>query len=270
MDRDRQFSDILAFAESIARKAGALIAQLRDEGLAHQYKSAHELVTNADLAADKLIIEQIQVRFPHHALMTEESYKGAFVDRSLKNPIWIVDPIDGTVNYAHGHHMVAVSIAYAIDGEVHVGVVHNPFLNETYTAALGQGSHVNGIPLSVSHQPDLRKALIATGFPYEKSGVAVIIERVQKILMHCQDIRRLGSAAMDICWVAHGRLDGYFESLSPWDFAAARLIAQEAGARCGHFSPVPDGVPACIHSDDLLICTPELYDPLLQLLTSPR
>ncbi len=266
MDADRQFGSILDFAEATAREAGALIASMRQAGLAHQYKKANELVTNADLAADKLIIERIRARFPHHALMTEESFQGARKDLSLQDPIWIVDPIDGTVNYAHGHFMVAVSIAYAIDGEVQVGVVHNPFLNETYTATLGAGSEVNGQALQVSHQSDLGKALVATGFPYDKSGVPPIIERVQRILTQCQDIRRLGSAAMDICWVAQGRLDAYFESLSPWDFAAARLIALEAGARCGHFSPVPDGVPECIHCLDLLITTPELFEPIRDLL----
>lgn len=268
MNPNHHFTDILTFAEQIAREAGTLIASLRAEGLSHQYKNAQELVTNADLAADKLIIERIRERFPEHHLMTEETFNDKAANRDLQHPVWIVDPIDGTVNYAHGHFMVAVSIAYAIDGEIKVGVVHNPFLDETYTAVLGQGSHVNGERLLVSHKTDLRKALIATGFPYDKSGVPIIIERVQKILMHCQDMRRLGSAAMDICWVARGRLDGYFESLSPWDFAAARLIALEAGARCGHFSPVPAGVPVCIHCDDLLIATPELYDALNTLLNA--
>jgi len=108
--------------------------------------------------------------------------------------------------------------------------------------------------------------VIATGFPYDKSTVPEIMKRTEKVLMHIQDIRRLGSAAMDICWVANGRLDGYFESLSPWDFAAARLIAQEAGATCGHFTPVPDDIPACIHCDNLLITTPEIYQALDDLL----
>jgi len=266
MNQD-ELIELEQFTQAIALAAGELISAKRQAGkLDQQYKDQHELVTSADIAADKLIIARIKARYPEHRILSEESYTDKSQVKDLSNPIWIIDPIDGTVNYAHGHMMVAVSIAFAIEGEVKIGVVYNPFMNELYSAVSGEGSTLNGNLLSPSSQTNLRKSLIATGFPYDKSTVPVIMKRTEKILMHCQDIRRLGSAALDICWVACGRLDGYFESLSPWDFAAARLIALEAGATCGHFSPVPDDVPPCIHNHDLLITSPGIYKALHNLL----
>jgi myo-inositol-1(or 4)-monophosphatase len=259
--------DIAALAKKAALEAGSMIASKRQSGDVHrQYKAQQELVTSADLAADKLIIDLIKSRYPEHRILSEETYTDKSQTHDLDQPLWIIDPIDGTVNYAHGHFMVAVSIAFAIDGEVQVGIVYNPFLSEMYSVIKGQGSFLNGAKLTVSQQTNLGKALIATGFPYDKTTVPAIMARTEKVLMNCQDIRRLGSAAMDICWVACGRLDGYFESLSPWDFAAARLVALEAGAKCGHFTPIPDDTPACIHCDDILIANPEIYDALDRVL----
>jgi myo-inositol-1(or 4)-monophosphatase len=256
-------NEIREFTLQTAKAAGTLIRDMRTHGeIQHRYKDKQELVTSADLAADKLIVEQIKKRYPTHRVLSEEGYNDKSIASDLASPIWIIDPIDGTVNYAHGQLMVAVSIAFACDGEVQVGVVHNPFMDETFVATLNQPSTLNGLPIKVSGLEVLRKGLIATGFPYDKSGVPPIVNRVEKVLMECQDLRRLGSAALDICWVACGRLDGYFESLSPWDFAAARLIALQAGAKCGHFSPVPAHIPDCIHCNDLLISTPAIYDKL--------
>lgn len=262
------YDEIEYFARELAIKAGSLIKSEREAGAIQQeYKAQHELVTSADLAADKLIISAIEKTYPEHRIMSEETYTDLELAKDLAEPIWIIDPIDGTVNYAHGHFMVAVSIAFAYQGEVRVGIVYNPFMDECYSAIQGKGSSLNGQPLAVSKQDNLRKSLIATGFPYDKSTVPEIMRRTEKVLMVCQDIRRLGSAALDICWVATGRLDGYFESLSPWDFAAARLIALEAGARCGHFNPIPDDTPACIYNKDILIATPGIYDALDDVLT---
>ena len=259
--------DIAQFTQKLAIEAGSLIADHRTNGvIQHNYKDQQELVTSADVAADKLIIEKIKNTFPHHRILSEETYTDKDMLKDLSSPIWIIDPIDGTVNYAHGHQMVAVSIAFACEGEVKVGVVHNPFMQETFHAILGKGAYLNANPIKVSHAVSLRKSLIATGFPYDKSTVPKIMERTQKVLMACQDIRRLGSAALDICWVACGRLDGYFESLSPWDFAAARVIALEAGAKCGHFQDVPEGISSCVFDQNLLISTPEIYNDLHHLL----
>ena len=169
------------------------------------------------------------------------------------------DPIDGTVNYAHGHIQSAVSIAYCEHGQITLGVVYNPFTDELFSAELGQGAKLNGATIRVADETNLRRAIIATGFPYIKEGIDDMVERVRSILHHCADIRRLGSAALDICWLAAGRLDGYYESLSLWDFAAARLIAAEAGAVCGHFGAVPEDVDPQFFNKNLLIANPALY-----------
>jgi len=260
---------ILALAKATAQKAGELIKSMREQGeLEEQYKSQQELVTNADIAADKLIVDLIKAEFPNHRFLTEETCTDKSSGYDLDSPIWIIDPIDGTVNYAHGQQMVAVSIAFACDGEIQCGVVYNPFLQEMFWATRDGGAWLNGNTISPSGETVLRKALFATGFPYDKSNLAPILNRVDIMSHHCQDMRRLGSAALDICWVACGRLDLYFESLSPWDFAAARLIAVEAGAHCGHFSAVPAHIPACIYDQNLLISTPALYEQAYGLLAS--
>src|SRR5690606_5786400 len=137
-------NDVIDFASQLAQKAGQLIAEQRAQGgVQHNYKGEQELVTSADIAADKLIIEAIQARYPSHRILSEETYTNRDQLKDLDSPIWIIDPIDGTVNYAHGHYMVAVSIAFACDGEIKAGVVHNPFLNETFSAVLGEGAFLN-------------------------------------------------------------------------------------------------------------------------------
>lgn len=261
--------EISIFAVDMAMRAGEVIKQARGKGeLERSYKSNQELVTNADLKADELITKHIRKVYPDHRILSEESAPDAQNITDLDSPIWIIDPIDGTVNYAHGHHQVAVSIAYAEAGEVQTGVVHCPFQNETFQAIRGRHSLLNHKPIAVSHKQDLRKALIGTGFPYDKSNLEPLINRLRVIVNSCQDIRRIGSSAIDICWVAMGRLDGFYESLSPWDFAAARLIAEQAGAQCGHFSEVPSGILENLYGEDILIATPELYNELAELLQS--
>ncbi|MBM87901.1 MAG: inositol monophosphatase [Gammaproteobacteria bacterium] len=259
--------DIKEFAIQVAQGAGDLIRKYRSEAdLIHEFKQGTELVTNADLAVDKYICELIGQRFPDHLIVSEESSPDSAQLQDRQKALWIIDPIDGTVNFAHGHDQSAVSIAFVNQGDVTVGVVFNPFTNELFTAHKGGGAFLNGIPIQVAVQSQLNRAIIATGFPYEKSNLEPMIKRVRAVLTHCADIRRLGSAALDICWVAAGRLDGYYESLSLWDFAAARLIAIEAGAKCGHFSEVPEGVDPQFYDQDLLITNEILYPQLLTVL----
>jgi len=257
------------FALDLAHQAGQLVQQEREHNrVTRNYKALNELITSADLKSDKLITDAIRERYPHHRILSEETFNDSSLAENLNDPLWIIDPIDGTVNYAHGHHHVAVSIAYAEEGEVKVGIVLNPFQKETFTAIRGKGSFLNGEGIEVSHLLELNRALIGTGFPYDKSNLRPFIERFLKMQTCCADVRRLGSASLDICWVACGRLDGLYESLEPWDFAAARLIAEEAGARCGHFNPVPAGVLPNLYGEDILISTPELYEVLESLAKS--
>lgn len=261
--------EILNFTQALAREAGELILRQRAGApLTHDYKGGNELVTNADLQADSLICERIAEQFPQHRIISEESSPDIVEIQESDVPLWIIDPIDGTVNYAHGLNQSAVSIAYVEAGNVQLGVVFNPFTDEMFSAQLGAGALLNGSSIQVSATSEMKRALIATGFPYDKSTIEPMIKRLDAVLHNCADIRRLGSAALDICFVAVGRLDGYYESLSIWDFAAAQLIAREAGASFGHFSPVPESIDPQFYDRDLVIANPSIYPQLLTLLQS--
>lgn len=262
-------ADALAFSQQIARQAGQLIIDelQTGDGPATRYKqSGTELVTEADIKADRLICDAIRARFPEHTILAEESSPDLADVSRLKGPLWIIDPIDGTVNYAHRHLHSAVSIAYAVDGRLQSGVVYNPFVDEMFHAQAGKGAFLNGTPIRVGGKTELRRALFATGFPYDKHELSTLVRRVGIMLEHCADMRRIGTAALDICWVAMGRLDVYYENLSIWDFAAAQLIAVEAGACYGHFKPVPSDTSPVFHNRNILVANPALFELVRELL----
>lgn len=260
-------TEIADFAEALAREAGTLIEQEREHNtLRTNYKQQTELVTHADVMADEFITGAIRRTFPDHRILSEETLPDLSLAREVETPLWIIDPIDGTVNYAYGHPQVAISIAYADRGRVQAGVVHAPFAGETFRASRGGGATLNGQTIRHSGATHLRQSLFATGFPYTKDNLAPLLRRLEVMIHHCRDLRRIGSAALDICWVACGRLDAYYETVSPWDFAAARLIATEAGARAGHFSEVPAGYPEDLWGQDNLITAPAIYEEIRQLL----
>lgn len=257
------------FIEAIALEAGELIRNERERNvLRTDYKEQTELVTHADVMADEFITAAIRERFPDHRILSEETMPDLSQAEELETPLWIVDPIDGTVNYAYGHPQVAVSIAYAERGHVQAGVVHAPFTGETFRAVKGRGATLNGQPVEHSGATVPRDCLFATGFPYTKDHLEPLIQRLDAMIHQCRDLRRIGSAALDICWVACGRLDIYYENVSPWDFAAARLIALEAGATAGHFGDVPDGYPADLYGRDILISAPAVWEPVRRILRS--
>jgi myo-inositol-1(or 4)-monophosphatase len=259
--------NITGFAENLAREAGELVRRERDENtLRTDYKQQTELVTHADVLVDEFIAGAIRKRFPGHRILSEETMPDLSQAEELETPLWVVDPIDGTVNYAYGHPQVAVSIAYAEKGRVQAGVVHAPFAHETFRATSGEGATLNGERIQHSGATVPREALFATGFPYTKDNLQPLIKRLDAMIHQCRDLRRIGSAALDICWVACGRLDIYYENVSPWDFAAARLIALEAGATAGHFGDVPDGYPADLWGRDILISAPAIWPEIRQLL----
>jgi len=261
-------ASIPEFTRALAESAGELIRRerLAVQGLTSAYKGGTELVTNADLQADQYICDAIRARFPGHRILAEESAPDMLDLSAWQGPLWIIDPIDGTVNYAHGHFQSAVSIAYAEHGRVQCGVVCNPFVSETFHAVPGGGAWLNDTPIHVARKTELRRAIVATGFPYIKGDMTQIVRRLALVLQECADIRRLGAASLDICWVAMGRLDGYYENLSVWDFAAAQLIAREAGAQYGHFKPVPEGISPEFHHQNILVANPALYPQLHELL----
>ncbi|MEL0637993.1 inositol monophosphatase family protein [Marinomonas sp. TI.3.20] len=255
---------LLEFAKHIANQAGVMMSDARDSNrFSEDYKADHELVTSTDLAIDHYLCQQIAIAYPDHQILSEESSP----DLSLSDaPVWVIDPIDGTVNFAHGHKHVAISIGLYVEGQRLLGVVNAPFLQECYWAVKGQGAYLNGKRLHVADKVTLRNALVATGFPYQKNALDKLIKRVSNVLSQCQDIRRNGSAALDLCWVASGRLQAYYESVKPWDMAAGALIAAEAGAQVGRYDVVSSTWPLAINGDSLLVCTPSLYDQLVQVL----
>ena len=257
----------LDFAKTLAMKAGEMIIEARvNSTFVRDYKMDHELVTSTDIAVDQYICSHIVENYPLHCILSEESSPNMDLGSIGDNVhVWVIDPIDGTVNFAHGHHHVAVSIGLYIGDQRILGVVNAPFLGECFWVLKGSGAFCNGRPLAVSGAQKLRNALVATGFPYQKTALVPIVERVSRILHHCQDIRRNGSAALDLCWVAAGRLDAYFESVKPWDMAAGALIAEEAGAKVGYYLSSASAWPYVVNGEGLLVSTPQLYDDLLAL-----
>jgi myo-inositol-1(or 4)-monophosphatase len=212
-------------------------------------------VTEADLAAEKAIFEVIRNQFPDHYLLSEE----AGILESTSNYKWIIDPIDGTINFAHGIPICCVSIGIEKDGEMVMGAVYSPALNELYIAEKGKGAWLNDKPIKVSAESALEHACLVTGFPYtyldEPNGPLQCFER---FIRKGVPVRRLGSAALDLCWVAAGRFDGFYEhKLQPWDSAAGYLIVEEAGGKVSDmkgskYSPYKPGVVATnglIHDD---------------------
>jgi myo-inositol-1(or 4)-monophosphatase len=259
--------EILKVAADLAHEAGECIVEARAERrLRLSYKDGVELLTSADLSADQRICAGIESAFPDHSILSEESSPDLSDPDALLGPLWIIDPIDGTVNYAYNQHQVAVSIAFAFEGTVRAGVVHCPFQEETFSAVRGGGALLNGAPIRTSGCSELARALIGTGFPYERDGRVALVDRLRKVLFACRDIRRIGSAAVDICWVAMGRLDGYYETIQPWDFAAAALIAREAGARIGHWGEVPAGQLPELWGRESVVAAPGIYAALCDLL----
>lgn len=256
----------LEIATDIARRAGQMIIEARQQGhLQERYKNGQELVTDTDVAVDTFISEQLETAFPDDQRLSEELNPG---HEGLSSPgsLWIIDPIDGTVNFAHGLRHVAVSIGWFDGARMMIGVVHAPFLDETFSAIADQGAWCNAQPVRVSQADDLSRCLVGTGFPYQRDDRPALIRRLHRVLMHCQDIRRNGSAALDLCDVACGRLNAYYESVSPWDFAAGLLIAREAGAQTGHLYPVPDGMSPELYGENLLVSAPAIHEPLSRLL----
>ena len=256
----------LEIATAIAEEAGQMIVKAREhQGFAQRLKKDNELVTDVDVAVDKLISQRLEEHFPGEALLSEELSPESEVNGTAAT-LWVVDPIDGTVNFAQGLRHVAVSIGWMENGIAKVGVVHAPFLAETFSAAEGQGAFCNGKAIQPSQANELAHTLVGTGFPYRKEDRQRLLKRLDAVLAECQDIRRNGAAALDLCDVACGRLDAYYESVSPWDFVAGWVIAREAGARVGHLYEVPPSVPEDLHSQHLLVTAPGVYDAMAHLL----
>ena len=234
-------TDLLELAAAVAAEAGELLASWRASGrpaVADTKSSPTDVVTEMDRKAEALITERLLAARPGDAVLGEE---GGQRSASRSGVRWVVDPLDGTVNYLYGLPQWAVSIAAEADGVIVAGVVTAPRLGETYRAIRGGGAWLNGEPLACGAGPSLAQALVATGFGYDAGRRKVQGEVVAALLPQVRDIRRAGSAAVDLCMVAAGRVDAFYErGLNYWDYAAGGLIAREAGAVVGGLSGRPE------------------------------
>jgi myo-inositol-1(or 4)-monophosphatase len=224
-----------------AHAAGGLILQRFQGPFAIEHKEGiNNLVTEVDKAVESAVITIIKAHFPEHAILSEE-VGNLPMDSEYQ---WIIDPIDGTVNFAHGIPICCVSIALKKGDSLILGAVYNPMMNEFFFAERGAGATLNGEPISVSQKSDFRRACLVTGFPYTWPEAQEHPIRVfERLVMQGLPVRRLGSAAIDLCWVACGRFDGFWEyNLSPWDIAAGYLIVEEAGGKVTNFDGDPYNV----------------------------
>jgi myo-inositol-1(or 4)-monophosphatase len=256
--------DLLALAVETAREAGVLVAQRRAEApveVAATKSSPTDIVTASDTAAERLIRERIGAARPDDGFLGEEGGEDSGGRGGRTRVRWVVDPIDGTVNYLYGIPAYAVSIAAEVDDEVAVGVVHNPVSGETWTAVAGRGALLDGRPVRVGDLTDPAQALVGTGFNYDVRTRTAQGQQVARLLPRVRDIRRMGAASLDLCAVATGRLDAFVEQgLQPWDLAAGGLVAREAGARMGGLGDAEAG-------ERLVVVTnPNLWDRLQDLL----
>lgn len=249
---EKELAEMAAVGEQTARAAGAFLMARFHDDFKIARKGEIDLVTEVDLAAEKLIVSRLNAAFPDHAILAEEMH--AATQRGACT--WIIDPLDGTTNYAHGYPVFSVSIGLEIDGAVAWGVVYNPNLDELFVATRGGGAFLNGAPLKVSQTATLGASLLATGFPYDiRTSEKNNLTHFHHFAVRAQGIRRAGSAALDLCYVAAGRFDGFWElKLNPWDCSAGYLMVREAGGKVtnlrGDFGSIYDR--ECIASNVLI------------------
>ncbi len=257
------------FIEETAREAGAFLRERIDECHTVEYKGDINLVTEADHLSEALIIKRIRSRFPEHGILAEESPETV----NGTHFRWIIDPLDGTTNYAHGYPVFCVSIALELEGTIRLGAVYNPMLNEMFIAERGAGAFLNGRRLAVSRTAELSHSLLATGFPYDlREDRNNNINYFEVMALNAQAVRRAGAAALDLAYIAAGRFDGFWElKLMPWDMAAGCLLVEEAGGvvtdlQGGPFTLISPHILASnglIHAEmsRLLGGTDPLYNP---------
>ncbi len=256
---------MLNIAVKAARTAGAIInrASLDVDLLTITAKSPNDFVTEVDQAAEAAIIETILTAYPGHGILAEESGRQHGAKHS--DFVWIIDPLDGTTNFIHGLPIYCISIALAFRGKVEQAVVYDPARNDLFMASKGRGAFMNDKRLRVSKRTRLSDSLIGTGFPFRKGdNFQRYLKMFEAVAPHCAGLRRPGSAALDLCYVAAGWYDGFFETgLNPWDVAAGSLMITEAGGLIGNFTGEAD----FLHQREVVAGTPKVYGQLVQLLS---
>jgi myo-inositol-1(or 4)-monophosphatase len=251
--------------EAMARGAGEILRAGYDKEHELVYKGVIDLVTEVDRLSETYLLGEIQGRFPDHHILTEETGEIKGLDES----IWYIDPLDGTVNYAHKIPMFCVSIAYASHGTLELGAVYDPLRDELFSAQRGHGAHLNGRAIHASVTDDLQKSLLVTGFPYDAWNTAQDnFDNFVRLAKLTRGVRRLGSAALDACYVGAGRFDGFWElSLKPWDIAAAGLICEEAGAT---ITNIEGGADFLASPQSVVAAAPGIHTKLLEALKKPQ
>ncbi len=254
MEPSEEYQELAGLAAQLAVEAGQLLTAGRraDRTGLTTKTSSTDMVSDVDRASEELIDRRLSELRPDDGIVGEEGASRP----GTSGLSWIIDPLDGTTNYLYGFPSFSVSIAAAMDGTVVAGAVHDPTHDETFVAGLGCGAACNGRPLRVAGPPTLATALIGTGFSYDPDRRRLQASVLPRLLPRVRDIRRAGAASLDLCWVAAGRLDAYYEyGLQAWDWAAGELVAAEAGARCG------------LLSDGTRVVAPDhLFDDLVELL----
>ncbi len=244
-------------AEEAAREAGKILLDLLGKDPGTRKKGDIDLVTNADIRSEETIVDSIRRRFPQDGILAEES--GESHRRAER--MWIVDPLDGTTNFAHSFPFFAVSIALEVRGEIVLGVVFNPVLNERYEAVRSTGAYLNGRRISVSTVTTLQDSLLATGFPYNiHENPDRVLRNFRNMITRAQGVRRPGAAALDLCLVAAGVFDGFWEEgLKPWDSAAGAIILEEAGGKLTTY----DGNPFRPYDETIVASNSRIHDFML-------
>jgi len=252
--------EFFSVAWQAAQSAGSLIRQNWQQAKEISYKSPIDLVTTIDRQAERRIVDILAQRFPDHSILAEEE---TAVVRSRSDYRWIVDPLDGTTNFVHSYPQFGVSIALERAGEIILGLVYDPLREECFRAARGEGAFLNENRIRTSRVEELDKALLATGFPYDRRDrAAFYLAFFKAFLVRSQGIRRNGAASLDLCYLACGRIDGFWElKLRPWDTAAASLIVREAGGTVSDFS----GKEFSIRGDETLASNGLIHGEMLRL-----
>lgn len=254
---------IVNIAVTAARSAGKIILRAQDQmdKLHVVEKGVNDFASQVDKAAEEIIIETIKKAYPQHDILGEES--GLIPGNGSSDVTWIIDPLDGTTNFIHGFPQFCISIGVKQGDKIYHGVVYDPVRDELFSASRGEGARMNGKRLRVSNAEKLQKSLLGTGFPFRDfTYLDDYLTFLKAIIPHCAGIRRAGAAALDLAYVAAGRLDGFWEfGLKPWDVAAGALFIQEAG---GYVSTI-DGSQDVLNGKSILAAPPKVYQEMMEL-----
>lgn len=254
-------SVLLDVAIEAGKKAGSILLDYTKSGFRIEHKNPINLVTDADHAAERCVIDHIHTQFPTHGFLAEEQGR---IEQSPSPYLWIIDPLDGTTNFAHGFPAYCVSIGLEYRGRCVLGVVFDPSRDDLFTAMEGYGAQLNGHPIHVSNANTLDNSLLVTGFAYDiRESPRNNLDHFAKFALKAQGLRRTGSAALDLCYVAAGRFDGFWEvKLNPWDMAAGSILVKEAGGRLTDFL----GRDLSLYGQELVASNGHIHHAMLTVL----